>query len=161
MLLILAFGTLNVAFAQQQIPNIKTDTTRKNAPVNLAPPRSVRVREGIFNTDPAGLVRTVEYDAATNRYILYERVGNLLYRPPQYLTFAQYLKLKERSEQRSYYRQLADDYAYDSQQPGFIPVIKVRSRTFEQIFGSQNIDIRPQGSAEMILAGQVNKNQNP
>ncbi|WP_432329103.1 hypothetical protein ACRQ5D_12540 [Mucilaginibacter sp. P25] len=39
------------------------------------------MREGIFNTDPAGLVRTIEYDPATNRYILYERVGNLLYRP--------------------------------------------------------------------------------
>lgn len=160
-LLIFAFGGLGSAFAQQPVPNAKPDTTQKNAPLNLAQPKNVRLREGIFSSDPPGLVRTIEYDATSNRYILYERVGNLLYRPPQYLTFAQYLKLKEKSNQRSYYRQLADNYAYDSQQPGFIPVIKVRSRTFEQIFGSQNIDIRPQGSAEMIMAGQVNKNQNP
>lgn len=160
-LVILAFGMFNGAYAQQQIPKIRTDTTQKSAPLDLAQPKNVRVREGIFSSDPPGLVRTVEYDAASNRYILYERVGNLLYRPPQYLTFAEYLKLTDKSKQRNYYKQLADNYAYDSQQPGFIPVIKVRSRTFEQIFGSQNIDIRPQGSAEMILAGQVNKNENP
>ncbi|WP_370580810.1 cell surface protein SprA [Mucilaginibacter sp. FT3.2] len=161
MLLILVFGGLGSVYAQQQVPKVKADTTQKSAPPNFAQPKSVRLREGIFNSDPPGLVRTVEYDAVTNRYILYERVGNLLYRPPQYLTFAQYLKLTDRSNQRSYYQQLADNYAYQSQQPGFIPVIKVRSRTFEQIFGSQNIDIRPQGSAEMILAGQENSNENP
>ena len=39
--------------------------------------------------------------------------------------------------------------------------INVRSHTFEQIFGSSVISIRPQGSAEMIMAGQINTNQNP
>ncbi|WPU99754.1 cell surface protein SprA [Mucilaginibacter sp. cycad4] len=161
-LFIVVFGGLGNVYAQQKpSPAAKNDTTKSNAPINLTAPRSQRMREGIFNTDPAGLVRTIEYDPATNRYILYERVGNLLYRPPQYLTFEQYLKLKERSTQRGYFQQLADNYAYDSQQPGFIPPIKVRSRTFEQIFGSSVIDIRPQGSAEMIMAGQINKNQNP
>lgn len=157
----LAFGGLKGAYAQQKTLVKRNDTTQTNATNNLSQPKNVRLREGIFNPDPPNLVRTVEYDPESNRYILYERVGNLLYRAPQYLTFAQYLKLKERSNQRSYYKQLSDDYAYDSQQPGFIPAIKVRSRTFEQIFGSQTIDIRPQGSAEMILAGQVNKNANP
>ncbi len=161
-LFIVVFGGLGNVYAQQKpSPAAKNDTTKSNAPINLTAPRSQRMREGIFNADPANLVRTIEYDPVTNRYILYERVGNLLYRPPQYLTFAQYLKLKERSTQRGYFQQLADNYAYDSQQPGFIPPIKVRSRTFEQIFGSSVIDIRPQGSAEMIMAGQINKNENP
>jgi cell surface protein SprA len=160
-LFILAFGGLGSVYAQQRVPGGKRDTTQVSTPVNLTEPKSVRIREGIFDTDPPNMVRTVEYDAATNRYILYERVGNLLYRPPQYLTFAQYLKLKSKAGQRTYYQKLADNYAYDSQQPGFIPSIKVRSRTFEQIFGGQTIDIKPQGSAEMILAGQTNKNQNP
>jgi cell surface protein SprA len=161
-LFILAFSGLGGGvYAQQRLPGAKRDTTQPGAPVNLTEPKNVRLREGIFDPDPPNMVRTIEYDPATNMYILYERVGNLLYRPPQYLTFAQYLKLKGKVNQRMYYKQLADNYAYDSQQPGFIPSIKVRSRTFEQIFGGQNIDIRPQGSAEMILAGQLNQNQNP
>ncbi|NOW98173.1 cell surface protein SprA [Mucilaginibacter sp. SG564] len=160
-LFILAFSGVGSVYAQQRVTSAKRDTALAGTPVNLTEPRNLRLRDGIFDPDPPNLIRTVEYDPATNRYILYERVGNLLYRPPQYLTFAQYLKLKSRSNQRIYYQQLADNYAYASQQPGFIPSIKVRSRTFEQIFGGQTIDIRPQGSAEMILAGQLNQNQNP
>ena len=37
----------------------------------------------------------------------------------------------------------------------------MRSKTFERIFGSPTIDIRPQGSAEAVLSGQINKNENP
>lgn len=161
MLFILAFGGQGSVYAQQRVPGGKRDTAQAGTPVNLTEPKNVRIREGIFDPDPPNMVRTIEYDAASNRYILYERVGNLLYRPPQYLTFAQYLKLKQKNDQRIYYQQLADNYAYESQQPGFIPAIKVRSRTFQQIFGGQTIDIKPQGSAEMILAGQLNQNQNP
>jgi cell surface protein SprA len=161
-LFIFAFDGLGSSvYAQQKVQGAKGDTTRSGTPVNLAEPRNVRRREGIFDPDPPNLVRTIEYDAVSNRYILYETVGNLLYRPPQYLTFDQYLRLKTRANERIYYKQLADNYAYDSQQPGFIPSIKVRSHTFEQIFGGNTIDIKPQGSAEMILAGQLNQNQNP
>jgi cell surface protein SprA len=146
----------------QPVPTpARVDTGVKLGPISLAEPQSKRQRSGIFFTDPPGLVRTIEYDAATNKYILYERVGNLLYRAPQYLTFGEYLLLQQRGVKREYFKQLADNYAYESQQPGFIPQIKVRSKTFEQIFGSSNINIRPQGSAEVILAGQINKNENP
>ena len=84
-----------------------------------------------------------------------------MYHPPRYLTVSEYLYLKQKEDERLYYKQLADNYGYQSQQPGFIPSINVRSHTFEQIFGSSVIAIRPQGSAEMIMAGQINSNQNP
>jgi cell surface protein SprA len=140
----------------------RRDTNRGNRrPMNYSGTRSQRMREGLFNADPPGLTRTIEYDPMTNRYILYEKLGNLFYRAPQYLTFAQYLALQQKAISRDYFQQLADNYAYDSQQDGFIPQIKVRSKTFERIFGSSVIDIRPQGSAEVIMAGQINTNENP
>jgi cell surface protein SprA len=151
----------------QQQTNNPADTTkpRNTAPLTGAPKltktRNQLALDGYFDTDPPGVVRTVVYDPLTNTYIVYKRLGNLNYGFPQYLTVAEYLKLQQKGVQREYYRQLADNYAYDSQQPGFIPQIKVRSKTFEQIFGSSNINIRPQGSAEVILAGQINKNENP
>jgi cell surface protein SprA len=146
-------------FAQQTTG--KRDTTRAQLPDNGKDPRNIRLLDGIFDPDPPNLVRTIEYDPNLNMYILYERVGNLLYRPPQYLTFEQYLHLKERENQRAYFQQLSDNYAYQSQQPGFIPQIKIRSQTFNQIFGGSTIDIRPQGSAQAIMSGQINSNQNP
>ena len=56
--------------------------------------------------------------------------------------FSEYLALKQKQSERDYFKQLSDQYAYQSQQPGFIPQIKVRSQTFERIFGSENIDIK-------------------
>ena len=139
----------------------KNDTSVVSQPITLPPGNLFRFSDGIFNTDPPNLMRTIEYDPITNRYILYERVGNMLYRPPVYLTFAEYLALKQRENQRTYFQQLSDSYAYQSQQPGFIPQIKIRSQTFEQIFGGSTINIKPQGSAEAIISGQINKNDNP
>jgi cell surface protein SprA len=160
--LISAFCGLNTAFAQQQQPTAtKKDSVKVTVPVTTKESNNFRLREGIFDTNPPNLVRTVEYDPITNMYVLYERVGNLLYRPPQYLTFSQYLALNQRENARGNLQQFSDSYAYQSQQPGFIPQIKVRSQTFNQIFGGSNIDIRPQGSAEAILSGQLNKNENP
>ncbi len=155
-----AFGTMRSTFAQKSQPAPRQDSLIA-IPYKGTESRNYQLRKGVLDADPPNLVRTIQYDAATNRYILTEKVGNLLYRMPRYLTFSEYLQLTTRQNERAYYQQLSDNYNYQSQQPGFIPQIQVRSHTFEQIFGSPNIDIRPQGSAEMILSGQVNSNQNP
>ncbi|HEY4326322.1 MAG TPA: cell surface protein SprA [Mucilaginibacter sp.] len=155
-----AFCRTGRVFAQQSTAP-KPDSTKVKIPDNNKESKNFRLREGILDVDPPNLVRTIEYDPVTNMYILYERVGNLLYRPPQFLTFDDYLKLKEQENQRAYFKQLSDNYAYQSQQPGFIPPIKLRSQTFDQIFGGSTINIRPQGSAEAIMAGQINHNENP
>ncbi len=154
-------GAGNVVFAQRPVSVLKKDSATITAPFKLTQSNNSLLRSGSFEHDPPGLVRTVEYDPLTNRYILYERVGNLLYRTPKYLTFAEYLKYKQQEEKRDYFKQLADNYATQSQQPGFIPQIQVRNKTFERIFGAPTIDIRPQGSAEAIFGGQINKNENP
>ncbi len=158
-LLIFAFCGFGKAFAQQA--GTPKDTLTIKAPYKGIQTRAEQLRQGYLLPDPPGLIKTIEYDPASNQYILYERVGDFLYRPPRYLTFAEYLALRQRENERVYFKQSADSYAYQSQQEGFIPQIKVRSHTFEQMFGSSAITIRPQGSAEMIMAGQINSNQNP
>jgi len=160
-LLISALCGAGRVFAQTSSTGSKKDSVVVTVPLKTPPTKGARLLQGDFDTDPPNLVRTVEYDAVTNRYILYERVGNLLYRPPQYLTFAEYLALLQRENERHYFKQLSDAYTYSSAQPGFIPSIKIHSQSFEQIFGGSTINIKPQGSAEAILAGQINQNDNP
>ncbi|MES2425797.1 MAG: cell surface protein SprA [Bacteroidota bacterium] len=157
-LFITAFCGWGKVFAQQ---TPKKDSVTVKAPFKRTQSNNALNRQGIFDLVPFGVTRTVEYDALTNQYILYERIGNLLYRPPVYLTFDQYLYLKQREEKRDYFQKLADNYSYAQTQPGFIPQINVHNQTFERIFGSSIIDIRPQGSAEAILSGQINSNENP
>jgi len=141
----------------QQAKPAPRDTT----PFIYIPSSTALARMGIFEPDPPNLVRQFVYDATTNQYILYEYIGNLQFQPPRALSFVEYLRLKAIEDQRAYFKKLADNYAYQTQQPGFIPQIQIHNETFERIFGSPNIDIRPQGSVEAIMSGQLNSNQNP
>lgn len=151
MLLGFVFCGVRTAFAQQ--PASKPDSLTIKSPFKSTESRNNQLKQGYLEADPPGLVKIIEYDPVKNQYILYQKVGNFDFRPPKYLTFAEYLVMKQREDTRVYFKQQADNYAYQSQQEGFIPQIKVRSHTFEQMFGSSDITIRPQGSAEMILAG--------
>ncbi|MES2274414.1 MAG: cell surface protein SprA [Bacteroidota bacterium] len=155
--MIFALCGVTTSFAQTK----PKDSLTVKVPIKPVDSYNQRSRKGYFGPDPANMITIIEYDAATNQYVLIQKVGNMMVRPPQYLTFMEYLQLQQNLSKRSYFKQLSDNYAYQSQQPGFIPQIQVRSHTFEQIFGSNVIDIRPQGTAEMIFAGQVNSNQNP
>jgi len=151
---------------QQPPPQVaQPNTVKKDSAVSTPVPYKLSgnnlARMGIFDPDPPNLVRTFMYDPTTNNYIMYEYIGNLMYQPPQTLTFMEYLRLKQKEDQRNYFQKLADNYAYQSQQPGFIPQIQVNNETFERIFGSPVINIRPQGSVEAIMSGQINSNQNP
>lgn len=160
--LVSAFCGYQKAFAQQKAPvKSNSDTAKVTIPLTLPESKNNKLREGDFDYVPPGVERTIVYDPLTHEYILYEKLGNLLYRPPQYLSFDQYLSLVIKENERTNFKKSADDYAYQSQQPGFIPRIQVRNQTFEQIFGGSNIDIKPQGTVEAILSGQVNKNDNP
>ncbi len=157
-----AFCGIRNSYAQQRSTGTpKKDSVTVKAPFKRTQSKNALMRQGIFDQPPFGVVRTVEYDALSNRYVLYERIGNMLYRAPTYLTFNEYLYLKQAEEKRDYFKKLADNYSYEQQQPGFIPPINVHNQTFEKIFGSSIIDIRPQGSAEAILSGQINSNENP
>ena len=42
-----------------------------------------------------------------------------------------------------------------------IPKLQVDGEIFDRIFGGSNIDIRPQGSAELIFGLKVDKIENP
>ncbi len=161
-LVVLALGLLSAPFGvfAQQKPG-RSDTGKVTIPVRLPRNKNKEQRQGYFLPNAPNIQRSIEYDPATNQYMLVERVGNLLVKPPQYLSFAEYLRLSQKIGLRQNFRSSADAYAYESQQEGFVPRIQVRSRTFEKIFGSNEISIKPQGSAEMIFAGQINKNQNP
>lgn len=157
--MILAICGVSSVFAQSVTGS--KDSVAVKVPFKQPENRNLELRQGYLLPDPPNLVRTIEYDPATNQYILLQTIGNMMYRPPQYLSFIEYMQLMQNNNKRTYFQQLSDNYAYQSQQPGFIPQIQVRSHTFEQLFGSNTIDIRPQGSAEMIFSGQVNSNQNP
>ena len=110
---------------------------------------------------PENIKREVAYDAANNRYVITERIGDKLYTPPQYLTVEQYLRMVNSDIKRENWRLFSNQEIDDIRKTGVIPEVKINSRVFEKIFGGTTIDIQPSGEAELTFLGRVNKNENP
>jgi cell surface protein SprA len=113
-----------------------------------------------FLKDPANVTNTVDLNTETNEYDINSRVGNLNFRYPDYMSFQEYL---DEEFDNAILRNWRDRVAGDdvAKQKGFQPRIIVPGDAFAGIFGSNVIDIRPQGSAELIFGGNFVRTQNP
>ena len=120
---------------------------------------------GLYLNTPSNFTTEVEYDPTTGMYIIYEKIGNLLARPPRYLTaqeYQNYLYEKQKAEYwKSKIRANSQNGNNNRGDDGLIPQIQVNNEVFGKIFGTNVIDIKPQGSAEVIFAGRYQKIDNP
>ncbi|MBC8051523.1 MAG: cell surface protein SprA [Sphingobacteriaceae bacterium] len=122
---------------------------------------NLRPKSSISLPNPSNIQRSVDFDPITKRYIIQDKIGDKLFRAPQYLTIDEYQKYENDLVKRNYWKQLSDAPISKSREPGFIPAVTINNKSFERIFGGSIIDIRPQGTAELTLAGRINKNENP
>ena len=111
---------------------------------------------------PSNVESSFTYDPETGNYIYHQKIGDKDYRPPLYMTFEEYLEHKDREAKRENWknRMIADKFDDDTENL-LVPKIKVGGEMFDRIFGGNTIDIRPQGSAELIFGIQSNKIENP
>ncbi|MDZ7777275.1 MAG: hypothetical protein U5L09_17535 [Bacteroidales bacterium] len=102
----------------------------------------------LFMKDPSNISTEIIYDPETNEYIFQDKVGSIRYRNPSSLTFEQYQQKQMDNTLRSYWleRSRANNLR---DRDGTFPQIEVGSEAFEQIFGGNTIDIRPQGTAKV------------
>jgi cell surface protein SprA len=114
----------------------------------------------LYLNQPSNIVSSVKYDAEKNEYIIYERMGNLNYRPPVYMSPDEYRKYQFEKSMRSYWQaKLSGDD--ESIRGSLIPQIQVGGEAFDRIFGSNTINIIPQGSAELVFGINISRTDNP
>jgi cell surface protein SprA len=69
------------------------------------------LRDSVVNSfnlrDPEVIEKNVEYDPATNKYYITEKIGDYYYRTPTVLTFNEYVKWKSKEQERQYFERLA------------------------------------------------------
>jgi cell surface protein SprA len=112
--------------------------------------------------DPSNVKTDITYDPQTGDYNVNQKMGDENYRPPTYMTSREYNEYRFDQQMRKYWRDRLDaDNDAEAKSRGLIPQIKVKGKLFETIFGSNVIDIRPNGSAEIILGYTSNRTQNP
>lgn len=121
---------------------------------------------GLYMDNPSNYSETVDYDEESGQYVVTQRIGDLVSKPPMFMTPEEYRDYVARKQVDDYWKtktQTASDEAGEGRDPGssLIPQIQVNSELFNKLFGSNTIDIRPQGYAELRFGGRVQKIDNP
>ncbi|MBU3820921.1 cell surface protein SprA [Flavobacteriaceae bacterium XHP0103] len=116
--------------------------------------------------NPNSVQSKYTYDPETNRYIYTEKIGNYNINYPLILTPKEYQDLVLKESRRSYYKEKID--AFDGRKDGtqdgqknLLPEFYVNNNFFKSIFGSDTIQVVPQGTVEMDLGVLFSKQDNP
>lgn len=137
------------------------DTVKLVYPFKDSKTLQFKPQTGVILPNPSNIQRSVEFDPVSKRYIIREKIGDRLYRAPQYLSIEEYQKYENELIKRNYWRELADLPLSEAREPGFIPPVMINSKSFEKLFGGNSIEIRPQGSADLTFSGRLSRNENP
>lgn len=144
------------------IDTTETDTTEVDPPIwpnedNVNPSDE---SDGIQIPLPDNIKYKVEYNPITGEYELVQTIGDDLdYRPRTTLTLDEYLDHGIDGNISEYWKQIQEEE--DEANRGPSKIIKVGGEGFEGIFGSNEIEIRPQGSAELTFGLNISKTDNP
>ena len=115
---------------------------------------------GISLDWPENIQYGVEYDPETGQYVVVQTIGDsMVFRNSTSFSLEEYLNYDIRKNLSEYWaeRQEEEDEANRS----WAPKLEVGGEGFRNIFGSNEIEIRPQGSAELTFGFNRSKTDNP
>ena len=145
------------------------DTTKKDTTGPLPfpfvdqgdkPGSSQGYESGMYLHKPSNISTHVEYDGQTNEYRINESIGDIRYRTPESVSFEDYQKEDFDNAVKDYWRQRFRGENFQNQSK-LIPQLHVPGKLYETVFGSNVIDIKPQGSAELIFGLNTQRTDNP
>ena len=111
--------------------------------------------------DPSNVEYEVVYDPVTNTYKVQEKIGAQDYRPGDEQNFDDYWKDQYKDSEKDYWKQKQKENSGSTSDNGLLDGIAVPGAAFESIFGKNTIEIKPQGSAELIFGVTSTKTDNP
>lgn len=144
--------------------SLSTSDTIRSSPLRLKDvsgnPYETSPKVPFFLYNPSNIKSTVVYDTDKNEYIIYQKVGDFDYRTPVRMSPEEFHKYQFNKEMRDYWQSRVS-----GETAGFrstlIPQIEIGGAAFDRIFGSNVINIIPQGSAELIFGINISRTQNP
>jgi cell surface protein SprA len=101
-----------------------------------------------------------EYDTRTDSYLLRRKIGNLEIGRPEIMNLEEYRNYDMQNSMREYWQQRSKGVTEDGR-TGFIPGLTFGGEALDMIFGSDVVNIQPQGSAELIFGVNTVKNERP
>ncbi|MFP4018116.1 MAG: hypothetical protein ACLFUH_02610, partial [Bacteroidales bacterium] len=115
----------------------------------------------LFLDYPDNIESSSEYDTEKDEYILKQQIGEFDYRPPAHIDREQYWDYQFEQMVRDYWRQKASGGETSEEDEGLIPQLELGGEAFNRLFGSNTINIVPQGAAELIFGVNINRVDDP
>lgn len=116
---------------------------------------------GIQLKDPENITRTIEYDPVTGQYVFVSKIGDFTYREPYIMTQDQYSDFVQKKAINDYWKDRRESAMGNSNGNSLIPPIYVGGKVFDKIFGSNTIDIKLQGSADVTFGIKYQRRRDP
>ena len=115
--------------------------------------------------DPKSIQTKYEYDPVSNKYIYKKTANDFDVNAPLVLTPAEYESLVRKENIKNYFREkiksIDGKKENEADKKNLLPTYYVKSGLFENIFGSNTIDIKPIGTVELDLGMRYTKQDNP
>ena len=153
-----------ISFSQNQ-PNPQPDTNNVNLifPFNDVtgnPYVDQQNSSPLFMSPPSNIEREIVYNPEKNTYEFVNKIGDFQYRAPSEMSFDEFQKYQLNKDVANYWNERTQT-AGTAEGERLIPKIYVGGEAFDRIFGSNTIDIRPQGSAEVSFGILSTKRDDP
>lgn len=148
------------AFLQSFTFFAQEDSTRLPFPINNPFDPTQNEEQSFDLGDPSGVKKTIVFDPKTGKYIFTETIGNgLNFRNPSMMTFEEYLEYERKKALKDNWKDKIDEQTKENQ--ALIPPIKIPGKVFQNIMGSDEISIKPQGSVELTFGVNSSRYDNP
>ena len=128
---------------------------------NLPYPYISNSSSGLFMKQPSNLNFKTIYDPVTNQYLIQKRLGEYKLGKPEILSFEEFQKYNFDKSISEYWNKRSKDRSNQQNTRMGIPKLYIPGQAFDKVFGGNSVDIRPQGSAELIFGLKINRLDNP
>ena len=143
----------------------KRDTSNKKLPYHIKQREDYQIPDnssnsGLFLKNPSNIKDNIDFDEQTDEYKFTEKIGNFDNGTPNYMSIEDYEKYDFQQSVEKYWRQRASTENFEHKS-SLIPQLHFGGEVFDKIFGNNTIDIRPQGSVELIFGVNISNIDNP
>ena len=102
-------------------------------------------------SDPSNVTTTVEYQPETGMYVLHTRIGETDVTTPYMLTQEEYNQYAERQIMHQYWQQKVSEVEHNNEKKFDITDMKFNIGPADKVFGPGGVQLKMQGSAELLF----------
>ena len=115
---------------------------------------------GLFLNKPSNFSQQTIYSPKNNNYSITNKIGTFSL-GNSFLSFEQFWKRDLEEKNKNYWLSKKTNQQSKNIFSSRLPKLYIPGQTFDRIFGGNSVDIRPQGSAELIFGLKTNRLDNP